>query len=378
MKEDKGIKMLKLISFDELKKNYCLRPVIVIGAGKRAVWLLNTYDLNYKYVVDSDEKKEGKVIEGEKVSLKIQGWEYLEEHYEKNDLIIVTPSYGYQELTDRIETILERPDVLVLAYSSALQWDIERIRQSRDPFEITKGKENKIPKTIHYFWFSGDPYPDKVKRCLDSWHKFCPDYEFKLWSLENYKTDNVFCNEALSKKVWAFASDFGRCDVLYRYGGIYMDLDVELIKPLDDLLYDDGFFCFESKEGVDPGSGMGCTKCNEVFEKICKKYENLHFINEDGTFNKVDILKQYTSVLEDYGLKKTGRYQLVNGIAVYPPLVFSPYSYQTGIDSRYGNTYGIHHWVSAWISEEQRMEMENRKRTLTTYIQQIGGLEKFI
>ena len=301
--------MLNITTFDELKTKYKLKPVILIGAGKKACQLLDGYDLNYKFAIDSDNKKVGKTIEGKNAKISIYSWEYLKNHYDKDDLIVVTPNSGYHELINKLEVLLDNPDVFVLAYADAVQWDIDRIRQSREAFEITKGKEIRIPKTIHYFWFSGDPYPDNVKRCLDSWHKLCPDYEFKLWNLENYKTDNVFCNEALSKNVWAFASDFGRCDVLYRYGGIYLDLDVELVKPLDDLLFDEGFFCFESKNGVDPGSGMGCAKGNEVFEKICKKYENLHFINEDGTYNRVNILKQYTSVLEEYGLEKTGRYQ---------------------------------------------------------------------
>ncbi len=367
-----------ITSIDQFLKENSDRPVILFGAGRRAFRIVNTYNLRYKFAVDSNNTRRGCTIKGKYGCVGIEGWDYLMSHYEKNDIILITPEIGYREIEQIINARLDSPEIYVFSYMVAVQWDVDRIRTSKRMFNITKGEHPKVPRIIHYFWFSGDPYPEKVKRCLDSWHKYCPDYEFKLWDLNNYKTDNVFCNEALSKRVWAFASDYGRCDVLYRYGGIYLDLDVELLKPLDDLLYDEGFFCFESAYGVDPGSGMGCVKGNPIWKEIRQKYENIHFINEDGSYNKVNIVNQYTSVLENHGLVKDGCYQNVDGVAVYPPLVFSPYSYQTGIDSRYEKTYGVHHWVSAWITEEERVELEERKNIISSYVKENGGMDAFL
>jgi len=368
--------MLHFTSVEKFEREYSGRPIVLIGAGRRAQRVINEHSWNIKYAVDNNTDAIGKTL-GEK-KIDVYGWAYLKNHYQENDILLITPFLEYDELKKQLEKDFENADIFVLTFMESLQWDADRIRQSNVPFKITKGTSPKIPKTIHYFWFSGDEYPDKVKRCIDSWHKYCPDYEFKLWSLDNYKTDNVFCNEALSKRVWAFASDFGRCDVLYRYGGIYLDTDVELIKPLDELLYDDGFFCFESASGVDPGSGMGSVKGNPIFAEICNQYEGIHFINEDGSYNKANILEQYTSVLERHGLKRTGYYQNINNIAVYPSLVFSPYSYMTGIDSRYERTYGVHHWVSAWITEEDRRMLEERKETISSYVDKHGGINSFI
>lgn len=371
--------MAVVLTYKKFFEFYSDSSIILIGAGKRAQQFVEKGKFNIKCVIDSDDKKRGTEFNCRGYSSVINDWDFLRNNYASGDVVVITPAKGYLAILDRINEVLGKIDnCIVLSYMDAFQWDFDRIRESNVPFEITKGKKTRIPKIIHYFWFSGDPYPEKVQRCLDSWHKHCPDYEFKLWNLENYHTDNVFCNEALSNRVWAFASDFGRCDVLYRYGGIYLDLDVELLKPLDDLLYDDGFLCFESADGVDPGSGMGCVKGNPIWGEICNKYEGLHFINDDGSFNKVNILRQYTSVLEEHGLRRTGIYQNFENVAVYPPLVLSPYSYQTGVDSRYEKTYGVHHWVSAWITEEERHELEERKKVISKYVTEHGGIEKLI
>lgn len=368
--------MLHFTSVEKFEREYSGRPIVLIGAGRRAQRVINEHSWNIKYAVDNNTDAIGKVL-GEK-KIDVYGWVYLKNHYQENDILLITPFLEYDELKKQLEKDFENADIFVLTFMESLQWDADRIRESNVPFEITKGDLPKIPKIIHYFWFSGEEYPDKVKRCIESWHKFCPDYEFKLWSLDNYKTDNEFFNEALSRKAWSIASDYSRCDVIYRYGGIYLDVDVELIKPLDDLLFDDGFLCFESKKGIDPGSGMACVKGHHVFGDICNRYSKLHYICEDGKEQYENILIQYTDVLESYGLKKTGEYQTIEGIAIYPPLVFSPYSYMTGLDSTYERTYGIHHWVSAWITEEDRRVMEDRKETISSYVIEHGGISNFI
>lgn len=359
--------MISLSSINSFNEKMHNRPAILIGAGNRAKDILRKYDWNIKCAVDSNpELSESFLSYGEK-KITVYSWDHLYEQENDNSVLLITPMM-VSELIDKVNSDerLANKEVYVYQYMTAVQWDIDRIKVSRKPFDITKGTEKRIPKIIHYFWYSGDPYPEKVQRCIDSWKKFCPDYELRKWDLTNYKTDNLFCNEALSVKNWAHASDYGRCDVLSRFGGIYLDTDVELVKPLDDLLYDDGFFVFESADGVDPGSGMGACKGNALFEEICKQYEGLHFINEDGTYNKVNIIDQYTDVLKRHGLVSDGSYQIVDGIAVYPPLVMSPYSYNTGFTAAYEKTYGIHHWVSAWISDEWKRELQ-KKRDFFSY-----------
>ena len=103
-----------------------------------------------------------------------------------------------------------------------------------------------IPKIIHYCWFGGKPFPSAVQKCIDSWKKYLPDYEIREWNETNYDLDKCkFAKEAYDQKKWAFVTDFVRLDVVYQYGGIYFDTDVEVIKSFDDLLNNKAFLGFD-------------------------------------------------------------------------------------------------------------------------------------
>ncbi len=145
-----------------------------------------------------------------------------------------------------------------------------------------------IPKKIHFTWFSNEPFPDKIKRCMDSWHKLMPDYEFIHWDSRKIEDiDSVFMKEALKVKKWAFAADFVRLWALYNEGGIYLDTDVFCYKSFNDLLEDSD--CFIGKESSIHVTGrlteqyltshcMGAI-VNHPFIKLCLDYyENRHFI----------------------------------------------------------------------------------------------------
>lgn len=349
-----------LDKFNEENKN---SPIVLIGAGKNAREILENQDWNIRYVIDSNAESIGKIAKKDGTYIDVVDWKAGDANIREDDIIIITPS-DFNNVEDKIKSYLRlgAKKKYIYIILKALQWDKERRVASEAPFIISQSNENKIPKVIHYFWFSGDPFPEKVKRCLDSWRVYCPDYEIIEWNSTNYRTDNVFCNAALNNRDWAFASDFGRCDVLYRYGGIYLDTDVELVKNIDDLLCDEGFMCFESKEGVDPGSGMGAIPGHHIMKEIRDKYYDISYYNDDGTVNHPNIIRIYTDVLIKYGLIGNAEYQRIAGFAIYPPLLMSPYSYMTGRLQQYDRTYGIHHWVSAWISSKVRKEINIRKK----------------
>ena len=103
-----------------------------------------------------------------------------------------------------------------------------------------------IPKIIHYCWFGGNPLSDDAKRYIASWKKYCPDYEIREWNESNFDiNENDYCREAYEQKKWAFVTDYVRLKALYEYGGIYMDTDVEVVKPLDPLLSYDALSGYE-------------------------------------------------------------------------------------------------------------------------------------
>ena len=115
-----------------------------------------------------------------------------------------------------------------------------------------------IPKKIHYCWIGGNPLPELAIKCIESWKKYCPDYEIIEWNEKNYDfRKNQFMREAYDEKKWGFVPDYARLDIIYEHGGIYLDTDVEIIKPLDSLLKEQGFAGMEQPGIVALGLGFG-------------------------------------------------------------------------------------------------------------------------
>ena len=105
-----------------------------------------------------------------------------------------------------------------------------------------------IPKIIHYCWFGGKPKPELAEKCIESWKKFCPDYEIVEWNEGNFNINsNLYVKQAYEAKKYAFVTDYVRLYALYTQGGIYMDTDVMVLKPLDEYLNHEAFSGFESK-----------------------------------------------------------------------------------------------------------------------------------
>ena len=106
-----------------------------------------------------------------------------------------------------------------------------------------------IPKIIHYCWLSNDPYPEELKRCMDTWKKKLPDYEFILWNFDKFdKSSSKWVEQAFDNRKYAFAADYIRLFAVYNYGGIYMDMDIEVLKSFDDLLDSELMMAYENDE----------------------------------------------------------------------------------------------------------------------------------
>ena len=135
-----------------------------------------------------------------------------------------------------------------------------------------------IPKVIHYCWFGGNPLSDIALSCINSWKKYCPDYEIIQWNEKNYNIENnLYAKEAYEEKNWAFVSDYARLDIIYRNGGIYLDTDVELIKSLDNLLGDSCFLALETSGYIATGLGFGAEKGSLAIKKMLDQYEGIHY-----------------------------------------------------------------------------------------------------
>ena len=228
-----------------------------------------------------------------------------------------------------------------------------------------------IPKVIHYCWFGGNPLPKLAQKCIKSWKKYCPAYTIICWNESNYDISAapLYVRQAYEAKKWAFVTDYVRLQVVYDHGGIYLDTDVELIKPLDSLLDHKAYFGFEDHEHINTGLGFGAEKGAQILADMMKDYESIPFVLADGSLDMIACPERNTTVFVRQGLVQNGQYQEVSGFAVYPKDVFCPKDFYTGILRITRNTYSIHQYDSSWFNE-QRQEVK-RKRWRTKRIEAI-------
>lgn len=255
-----------------------------------------------------------------------------------------------------------------------------------------------IPKIIHYSWFSGEPYPQFLKECMDTWKKVLPDYEFMLWDAEKLAAcNNTFANEAVSVKKWAFAADFIRLYAVYHYGGIWLDTDIEMFKSFDPFLNDGMFigreyYVHNDKDGEHTMVTSHCfgAEKNHPFIKECLEYyENRHFIRSHNEklgqrlrYDMTIIPDLQAELMRNYGFDwSAGRNELQvlqNGIHVYPYQWFD----QPGYTSM-KNVVCIHRVAQSWNPKAKgltaRSVTDPKKKTLGYYKMKIQqGLADWI
>ncbi len=209
-----------------------------------------------------------------------------------------------------------------------------------------------INKIIHYCWFGKSKKSKDIIKCIESWHRFCPDYKFKEWNEDNF---NVNCckyvKQAYDSKKWAFVSDYCRFFEINEYGGIYLDTDVELVKNIDDLL-NSPFYGFENNNSINPGIIFGSNSNDIICKKMLSIYDKELFIYDDGTINYRTVCERITDLLCELGLQKTGKFQIVNGISIYPREYFNPSKIESGKYKIHESTYSIHLGCASWMSQD--------------------------
>lgn len=232
-----------------------------------------------------------------------------------------------------------------------------------------------IPKIIHYCWFGGKAKPTKIQHCIDSWRKILKDYEFIEWNEDNFDVNySEYTRQAYQQGKFAFVSDIARIEALRKYGGIYMDTDVEVYKPFDDLLA--GARCilgFEYDNWI-ATSFMACEKNHPLLEEFENLYSLEMFCQKNGVLNTNTNVNRLTKLLCDKGLIRENRKQILNdGIVVFPIEYFSPYDYANCILERTINSYCAHLFFVTWLPKTEQI----KKRIKSVLVKIIGrqGLE---
>lgn len=219
-----------------------------------------------------------------------------------------------------------------------------------------------IPKKIHYCWFGGNPLSKLAKKCIKSWKKYCPDYEIIEWNESNFNVNmNDYVKKAYAAKKWAFVSDVARLYALIQQGGIYMDTDMELLKPLDELLTTDGFAGFDSVPYVSAGI-LAAKQGHVIFEEILREYDHVHFYKEDGTLDLTPNPVRITKVCVEHGLVVNNCRQTVSGLTVFPEDWFYPKDWRTHKTHFTENSYAIHHGDASWLTQEEKNAEKKARR----------------
>lgn len=233
-----------------------------------------------------------------------------------------------------------------------------------------------IPRLIHYCWFGGKPMPSLAKRCIRSWNKNLHGYKLMLWNENSFDIEShPYTNEAFQAKKWAFITDYVRLYALYNYGGIYLDSDVEILKPIDRFLNHSAFSSFESPFHIPTGL-MAATKHNYWIKVLLEYYENRHFFDKDGIANLTANTEVITQISKDYfGLRIDNSYQVLKGdVHIYPSDYFCPMNWQLGKIEVKLDTYAIHHFSGSWIEEKEKIKyIKLRKRVGRITEEIIGG-----
>ena len=226
--------------------------------------------------------------------------------------------------------------------------------------------EQLIPKKIYFCWFGRNPYPEKVRLCIESWQKFCPDFEIIKIDEDNFDVNcNDYVRQAYEAKCWAFVSDFARFYFLQKTGGIYLDTDVETIKPLNMFLehnavlscksayLKDGRYIFGITSGI-----IGATADHPLINRILANYEGRSFYKPDGEMDITPIAKFLTEFCMEQGFVLEDKLQVNDAVALYPCEYLCPEIAADDSIKITDNTYAIHYFTGSWRTPEIMTKIE--------------------
>lgn len=218
-----------------------------------------------------------------------------------------------------------------------------------------------IPKVIHYCWFGGNPLPRNAQLCIKSWQTYLPDYEIKRWDESNFDINiTPYTRDAYKSGKYAFVSDYARFWIIYNYGGIYFDTDVEVVKSLGDILSQGAFMGVEhidlEKITINPGLGFCASAGMTALKDLLNLYKDMSFVDDQVELSMRNIVEITTGYLLKEGLKNTPHIQRCSGFTIYPVDYFCPIDYKTRELRITDNTHTIHHFAESWIPQSTRLK----------------------
>ena len=355
------------VGIKEFKERISNKKIILWGAGRVAHSYVLRFckNLNIIYAIDKNEKLHGKYLTIEDHKYPIYSEKKLIEDIKnnkeiQNDIILLITSTVYAgEIMKHINSIKE------FEYLECYVGVLLGNYCEPTSFNFTEGNA-KISKKIHYCWFGKNEIPDHIKKYMESWHVCCPDFEIIRWDESNYDiSKNRYMKEAYECKKWGFVPDYARLDIIYNEGGIYLDTDVEVLKPLEIFLNDDMFCGFGGNMGINLGCGFGAIKKHNLIKQLRDYYDDKTFFLENGEMNLISCIEYQNPILEQFGFSLNNSYQKRNGVVVCPSDVLLT---SLDIDNRHmtENTVAIHHVEGSWLSVKERQAYKQLKQEISS------------
>lgn len=236
----------------------------------------------------------------------------------------------------------------------------------------------QIPKVIHYCWFGGNQLPKLAEKCIESWRKYCPDYEIVQWNESNFDLNSCdYVRQAYAEKKYAFVSDYARLKILYDNGGVYLDTDVELLKRLPDKILENGYLAKETDCLIATGLGFACKKGDDFIGDLLKKYESEQFVKlqkSSGDFNYKTCVEQMSELLEENNITIDINTENIFGIPVYPDEFFCGFDVTNNCYNITENTISVHHYSGSWVDNKHKLK--NKIKRLISRIIGKNGYSK--
>ena len=220
-----------------------------------------------------------------------------------------------------------------------------------------------IPKIIHYCWFGHGKKSELIEKCMATWKKFLPEYEIKEWNEDNFDVSSVqYVREAYTERKWAFVSDYVRLYALYHEGGIYMDTDVEVLRPIDKFLNLAAFSGYQDADQCLTGI-MGSEKGGEWVKDLLDDYEGRSFYRKTGEINETTNVEYTTYLMRTKkGMRIDGKHEEIAGYVTFFPVdYFCPKLCVQGIVNLTENSYTIHHFAGSWLGQRRLFARKLRR-----------------
>lgn len=339
------------------------RKIICFGRGRGLLSFLlmlfsNDCINQVEAVIDNNPVLHGSVVSNYNSCINTYGVEYLKKKQIKDYIIVITvrSEEMIRSIKKQLSVIPEVDGIEVVSYGEIYDDWIEKNKTSFVfPDSIRVLSEPCIPKIIHYCWFGQEKIPDENKRWMDSWSKFCSDYEIIEWNDDNYDyTKNRYMEEAYKAGAWAFVSDYVRLEVIHEYGGVYLDTDVELLKPLDDFLYEEAFAACNAEGRISLGLGFGAKSHMALIKEMLSCYDEMEFkplLKKQDRVLAVPAPDIHTVYF--YNTRRwryTGRTSDIEGMRIFPFPILDGLNVSEEEKKEY--VYAVHHYSASWIPKE--------------------------